>query len=74
MSGLPKMLILAGILLIVAGCVAFLFDWINLPLGHLPGDFSWHRRGWTLSFPLATCVLVSALLSLLFWVANLLRR
>lgn len=74
MSGLSKVLILAGIVLLAAGSVAFLLDRINLPLGHLPGDFSWRRRGWTISFPLATCLVVSAFLSLLFWVVNLFRR
>lgn len=37
-------------------------------LGKLPGDIVVRRGGWTLAFPIATCVVLSLLLSLLLWV------
>jgi Protein of unknown function (DUF2905) len=35
-------------------------------LGRLPGDFVWRRGNTTLYFPLATCVIISLVLTLLF--------
>jgi hypothetical protein len=67
------MLVLAGLLLIVAGVTAIFFDQIHLPFGHLPGDLSWRGRGWSVSFPLATCLVVSVVLSLMLWVVHRLR-
>jgi hypothetical protein len=69
--------LVAGALLIAAGIAVILFDRMNLrsvPLGRLPGDLTWRGRNWVVSFPLATCLVVSVALSLLFWVVNLLRR
>lgn len=37
-------------------------------LGRLPGDFMFQRRGRRFYFPLATSILLSALLTLLLWV------
>ncbi|WP_260177853.1 DUF2905 family protein [Tunturibacter empetritectus] len=47
---------------------------LNLPLGRLPGDLSWHGRVWSVSFPIATSILISVLLSLLLWFVGRLRR
>ena len=35
-------------------------------LGRLPGDMVWRRGSFTFYFPLATCVILSLVLSLLF--------
>jgi hypothetical protein len=48
-----------GVLLILAGRV----PWI----GRLPGDINVQRGNWTFYFPLATSLLVSAVLTLIFW-------
>jgi hypothetical protein len=74
MTGLGRTLILVGLLLVVMGTVALLFSRMHVPLGRLPGDFTWRGRSWSVSFPLATSVVVSVLLSLLLWVVNWLRR
>jgi hypothetical protein len=47
---------------------------LNLPLGRLPGDLSWRGRGWSVSFPIATSILLSVILSLILWAVNRLRR
>jgi hypothetical protein len=39
---------------------------LGLPLGRLPGDFSVKRGGVSFYFPLATSILISLLLTLLF--------
>jgi len=60
-----KLLILGGLALVVAG---ILWPWLTrFGLGNLPGDISIHRRNFSFYFPLATCFIVSAALTLLFW-------
>jgi len=44
---------------------------LNLPLGRLPGDIRIERENFKFYFPLMTCLLISAVLTLIFW---LLRR
>jgi hypothetical protein len=74
MSDLARTLIFLGLLLIVVGVVILGLNRLHLPLGRLPGDFHWRGRGWSVSFPLATSILISVLLSLLLWVISRLRR
>lgn len=74
MSDLGRILIFLGVLLVVAGLLVIGLNRMHLPLGRLPGDFSWRGRGWSVSFPLATCILLSVLLSFLFWVINRFHR
>lgn len=74
MSDLGRILIFFGLLLLVAGLVVVALGRFNLPIGRLPGDFSWRGRGWTVSFPLASSIVLSVILSLIFWVINHFRR
>ncbi|HEY1993880.1 MAG TPA: DUF2905 domain-containing protein [Edaphobacter sp.] len=74
MPDFGRTLIFLGLLLIVVGVVILGLNRLHLPLGRLPGDFNWRGRGWSVSFPLATSILVSVLLSLLLWVISRLRR
>lgn len=74
MSDLGRILIFLGFLFVVAGLVVLGLNRLNIPLGRLPGDVTWRGRGWSVSFPIVTCLLLSVLLSLLLWVINHLRR
>jgi hypothetical protein len=74
MSDLGRMLIGFGLLLVIIGIVVVFFARWNVPLGRLPGDFSWKGRGWTVSFPLASSLVVSVLLTLLLWIISHFRR
>lgn len=74
MFGLGRMLIGLGVLLVVAGGVVILFGKMGVPLGRLPGDFSYKGKNVSFYFPLATCLLLSVLLSLLLWVISIWRR
>lgn len=70
MTALGKALIALGLLMALIG-VLLVFSG-NIPwIGRLPGDMYLRKGNFSFYFPLATCVLVSLLLSLLFW---LLRR
>jgi hypothetical protein len=61
-----RILIVAGIVLLVAGLLWPLFT--RLGLGRLPGDIVIERENFRFYFPLMTSILVSVVLSLLFWV------
>jgi hypothetical protein len=74
MSDLARLLIFLGLLLVVAGLVVLGLNRLNIPLGRLPGDFNWRGKGWSISFPLVTCLLLSAILSLLLWAVSHFRR
>ena len=67
---LGKLLNLFGIVLVVIGLLLTLgsalpgvFGWI----GRLPGDIRIEGARGTFYFPLMTCLLISVVLSLLFW-------
>jgi predicted MFS family arabinose efflux permease len=55
-----RALILGGLVMVAAG-LAIVY---GVPLGRLPGDFTIRRGGFTLYVPLASCILVSVLLTL----------
>lgn len=61
-----KSLILLGVILIIAG-LFFTYGGRIPFLGKLPGDFRIQRENFSFYFPLASCLLVSVLLSLIFW-------
>jgi hypothetical protein len=63
MTPLVRFFILLGILFLLSGGLLFLFGKFNLPLGHLPGDIRIEWKNGVFYFPLATCILVSLLLS-----------
>lgn len=70
----------AKLLLLAAGILAILglIFWAVSRLGSggrlLPGDIVIQRPGFTFYFPLATCLLVSVILSAILIIVGLLRR
>ena len=58
---MARLLILAGIVLIVAGLLLKL----GLPHGRLPGDIAIRRGGGSFYFPVVTCIVISIVLSIL---------
>lgn len=63
-SGIGKLLMIAGAVLLGLG--AFLWLGGKIPgLGRLPGDIVIKRGNFTVYFPLATCILLSVVLSLI---------
>ena len=65
-SGLGKTLIVAGLLLVAVGLFLTFGGKLNF-IGKLPGDIRIERDNFSFFFPLGTCLLVSLLLSLVFW-------
>ena len=74
MHDLARILIFLGLVLVAAGFIILGFNRLHLPLGRLPGDFNWRGRGWSVSFPLATSIPISVVLTLLLWVVSRFRR
>jgi len=74
MHDLGRIFIALGLLLVVIGVIFLAFTRMNVPLGRLPGDFSWKGRGWAVSFPLASSIVISVVLSLLLWAISHFRR
>jgi hypothetical protein len=71
---LGKLLLVVGVILIGAGALLF-FGW-RLPfrLGRLPGDISYRGRHGGFYFPIVTCIVLSAGLTLVMWIVNYFRR
>ena len=70
MGGIGRILIYFGLLLVVLGVIFSLIGKIPW-LGQLPGDITIGRERFTFYFPLATCLIISVVLSLVLY---LLRR
>lgn len=62
---MTKKLIIAGCLLIVAGLLWPFLE--KLHLGRLPGDIIIKRDGFRFYFPITTSLLISIVLTLLYW-------
>ncbi len=69
-SNIGKLIIFFGIILIAIGIISTLGAKINW-LGRLPGDIYVQKKNFTFYFPLATCIIVSIVISLIL---TLLRR
>jgi hypothetical protein len=74
MNELGKVLLGLGLLLAVIGAVLLLAGRIGLPLGRLPGDIAYRGKNVSFYFPLSTSILISIVLSLIFYVLSHLRR
>ncbi|MEX2147974.1 MAG: DUF2905 domain-containing protein [Candidatus Rokuibacteriota bacterium] len=66
MSDLGRVLVVAGIVIAIVG-VALLFVGRIPWLGRLPGDIHIERGHWSFHFPIVTSLLISALLTLVFY-------
>lgn len=62
---MARLLIIGGVVLILAGLA---WPWLGrLGLGRLPGDVLIQRGQTSFYFPIVTCIIVSVVLSILFW-------
>ncbi|HEX3625939.1 MAG TPA: DUF2905 domain-containing protein [Verrucomicrobiae bacterium] len=66
MNEIGKLLVFAGLLMVAVGVVlwsGFGWGW----LGRLPGDIHYSKGGVHFYFPIVTCLILSALLTLIMW-------
>ena len=66
MHDIGKALIAFGLLIVLAGLVLLLVGRVPW-IGRLPGDIHYQRGNFTFYFPLATSLLLSVILTLIFY-------
>lgn len=64
MGNVPKMLIMAGAVLILIGLIWMLLGRF-VQLGRLPGDIAVERGNFRFYFPIVTCIVISVVFSLI---------
>ena len=68
-SEMAKTLIIIGVVLIGVGVCMFYVG--KIPgVGKLPGDFYVKRESFTFYFPLTTCIILSIIFSIIFYLIN----
>jgi hypothetical protein len=69
LPNLGKTLIIVGVVFIVAGALVILAGRMpGLRIGRMPGDILYRRGNFTFYFPVVTSIVVSIVLTLLFWI------
>jgi hypothetical protein len=63
-----RMLIVAGVVMVLAGVLLTFAGRLPFRLGRLPGDIYVQGRGGSFYFPLVTCLILSAVFSLVMWI------
>ena len=67
MTDVGKILIVIGLSIAGLGALIWLAGKTGVPLGSLPGDIRIERGNFKLYFPVVTCLLISAVLTLILW-------
>jgi len=70
MNPVAKTLIFIGAILIIAGLL-WQVGGKHIPLGRLPGDIRYESGNFRFYFPIVTCLLISAVLSLAMYLFRL---
>ncbi len=73
MQDLGRILLGLGVFLLLGGAF-MLLGRTGVPFGRLPGDIAYRGKNFSFYFPLATSIVLSVLLSLIFYVLSRLRR
>lgn len=74
-TSLAKMLIFVGVVIIMFGGIMLLLSRLTGGRGApLPGDIVIHRDHTTIYIPIVTSIVISVILTLVFWVLAALRR
>ncbi|HLH38191.1 MAG TPA: DUF2905 domain-containing protein [Bryobacteraceae bacterium] len=65
-----RLLIYIGFALIFLGVLFIIGERTGIRFGRLPGDIVYRGRNTTFYFPIVTCILLSAVLTLISWLLN----
>lgn len=74
MSELGKVLLSVGGLLAVIGALLLLAGRFGIPLGRLPGDIAYRAKNVSVFIPLGTSILISVVLSVVFYLISRFHR
>jgi len=69
-----KLLVIAGALIAVVGALVMFGGRLPLRLGRLPGDIAYRGKNSSFYFPVVTCLILSVVLTVVFWLVNGMRR
>jgi hypothetical protein len=71
---LGRTLLIVGAVALIAGAFLYFNGKLPFRLGKLPGDILHKSEHTTFYFPIVTCLILSAILSLVFWFISHFRR
>ena len=71
---LGRVLLVLGAILFATGALLYFNGRLPLRLGRLPGDIAYRGKNTSIYFPIVTCLVVSVVLSLIFWLVSHFRR
>jgi hypothetical protein len=66
-SGVGRLLVVAGVVLAAVGVLVLVAERLGLRVGRLPGDLAIERGNFRFYFPIATSILASVVLTLVLW-------
>ncbi|MFZ1081520.1 MAG: DUF2905 domain-containing protein [Candidatus Kryptoniota bacterium] len=70
-QGIGKTLVIIGVIIVVAGLFLIVAEKVNFPfLGKLPGDIYIKRKNFQFYFPIVTCIILSFVLSFIFYLIS----
>jgi len=69
---LGRFLIFIGLVIAIVGVLFVLLG--QLGLFKLPGDLQFGGKNWRIYLPVTSCILISLILTLVFWLINYFRR
>ncbi|TNF45393.1 MAG: DUF2905 domain-containing protein [Epsilonproteobacteria bacterium] len=67
MAELGKIIIFIGMMTVIIGVLLLFSDKLPFNLGRLPGDIAVKKENFSFYFPITTSILISIVLSLLFY-------
>ena len=70
MADFGKILVFFGLLIAFFGIVLIFAGRMHLPIGRLPGDIVYRGKHTTFYFPLATCIVLSIVLSVVLYLVS----
>jgi len=73
MYDLGKYIVIFGLMLVLVGFLLIFYNKIPY-IGKLPGDINLQRDNLYFFFPLATSILISLILTIIFWIIKILKK
>lgn len=74
MFELGKAILAVGLVIVLVGALIMLAARFGLPLGRMPGDIAYRGKHVSVFFPIGTSILISVVLSLIFYLISRLHR
>lgn len=69
-----RTLLILGAILLAVGALLYFSGRLPFRLGRLPGDIAYRGKNTSFYFPVVTCLVLSVVLSLIFWLISHFRR